>query len=465
MSDETKKMSLFDIFGQTAETLAQAEEKNKQEQGRSQIDRFRISEDGDYSIRILPLAPEVEKDDAGNIISVKPLERKGFEYPIKQLFLNIKLPAKKGKKEQTISVPVIKSDDAYIGLSDDLISTYVRIAKEKYSDDEDLIKKISGSSFGGGLKYSSQRAMYVLDMSEKSPKPLLWQPSFSMYREIDDKRLRLWKELMRDDDAQGCPISSIKNAYPISIIRKTKNGNVSYTTEIGRKSHSLSEDEMAALLDAPRIPDVIYHFTRYQLEAERVFLEQYDEENDIDVTNEQEFVDCFNKLVAELPKDDTSHFDLASASKDKESGNDGEVTIDSLFKEYDEMADKDLPTNSDEYQDFREKIRQFAEDNNIDVRLSRTMNNLEMLEAIDEAIEAAEKDEKPVKKEVKKEEPKEEKVEEERPARRSRRPKVEDEEEDPETEEPKESPKEKEEEEKEAPVEDVMPRRRPRNRR
>ena len=461
MSDETKKMSLFDLFGQTAETLAQAEEKNKQEQGRSQIERFRMSEDIDYNIRILPLAPEVEKDDNGNIIGVKPLDRKGFEYPLKQLFLSIKLPSKKGKKEQKLSVPVIKSDDPYIGLSDDLITTYVRIAKEKYADDEDLIKKISGGSYGGGLKYASQRAMYVFDLNEKNPKPLLWQASFSMYREIDDKRLRLWRDMAKDNDVQGCPISSIKDAYPVIISRKTKSGNVSYTTDIGRRTHSLTEDDMATLLDAPRIPDVIYHFTRYQLEAEKVFLEQYDEENDIDITNEQEFIDCFNKLSAELPKDDTSHFDLASASKEKEDGDGGKVTIDSLFKEYDAMADKDLPTNSEEYQDFREKIRQFAEDNDIDVRLSRSMNNLDMLEAIEDALDSAKKETKPAKKEEKNED------DDERPARRPSRPKPEDDDvEKPEIDDndSKGVPEKNDVDKRETPVDEIMPRRRTRRR-
>lgn len=476
MSDELKKMSLLDIFGQTAETLAQAEEKNKQEQGRSPIERYRISEDGDYSIRILPIAPDVVKNDKGEIIEVKPLERLGYEYPLKQLFLSIVLPKKKGKKEKKISVPVIKSNDPSVGLSDDLVSTYVRIAKEMYADDDELIKKITGSSFGGGLKFNNQRAMYVLDMKEKNPKPLLFQCPFSLYHEIDGKRIRLWKEMLEENEKQGCPISSVSDAFPLNINRDTVNGKTAYTTDIGRKKFNLTEEIMQALLDAPRIPDIIYHFSRYQLEAEKVALEQYDEVNDMEVTKDKEFIDCYNKLMAELPKDDTSHFDLASASNDNDSEGEGEVTIDSLFKEYDAMSDREISSNSDEYKDFREKIRQFVEDNNVDVRLSRSMNNLEMLEAIDEAMEADKKNAKKAAKAEKKEEEPEKKVEkeetkgsedEERPARRVRhsRPVDDDEEEKKDGEdEPEKKAEESNEDDKETPVEEIMPRRRPRRR-
>lgn len=464
---ELKKISLLDVFGQVAETLAQAEEKNKKEQGRSPIERFRISEDGTYTIRILPLAPEVVKDDNGNIIEVKPLDRTGFEYQVKQQFITIRLPKQPGKKERKINIPVIKSDDPYIGLSDDLISTYLRIAKELYADDTELIKKISGNSFGGGLKYNTQRAMYVLDMKDKSPKPLLWQCSFSLYHEIDSKRIRLWRECLEDDPNQGCPVSSITGAYPVSIIRDTANGKTSYVTEIGRKKYDLDEEIMSALLDAPRIPEVIYRFTRYQLEAEKVFLEQYDELNDMDVTKEREFIDCYNRLIGELPKDDTSHFDLASANKD-DNASDGEVTLDSLFKEYDAMADLDLSSSDERYKDFREKIRQFAEDNNIDVRLSRSMNNLEMLEAIEDAMDndakaTVKKEEKVEEKEP---EPEDKEEKEERPARRARRPRSEADDDDDENKiEPKvEEPEPEAKEEKETPVEDIMPRRHARRR-
>lgn len=163
MSEELKK-SVFSLFAQTQMTYAEAEEKAKQEAGKPKVERFRIGEDGEYTIRVLPLAPAI--DENGNAL---PMERKGYEYPIHQLFLGINLPAKKGKKSKKINIPVIRATDKGIDKSVDLIDTYVRIAKELYAGDEDLLKVVTGGSFGGGLRWSYQHAMYVLDLStEKS---------------------------------------------------------------------------------------------------------------------------------------------------------------------------------------------------------------------------------------------------------------------------------------------------------
>lgn len=385
MSEEVKK-SAFKLFAQAQMTYAEAEEKAKQEAGKPKIERFRIGEDGEYSIRVLPLAPEI--DSEGNAL---PLERKGYEYPLHQLFLGIMLPAKKGKKPKKINIPVARATDKGIDKSVDLIDTYVRIAKEMYADDEELLKVVTGGSFGGGLRWSYQHAMYVLDLSSDKTRakgPQLWQCTHSQYKTMDDAKMRLWSELRSDGEQETCPISWFTDAYPVKVIRKTET-KIDYTIEIGRKCVDVTEEEVEKLLDLPRIPELINRFTRYQLEAEIVFLQQYDELHDMEVCKEADFIEAVEKLKGEMPADDTSHFDLANAGSDKGGAVSAEVTIDSLWTEYDKIADAGLSEKSDEYQELREKIRQFAEDNKLDVRLSRTKNNKQLLEEIEEAMDGA----------------------------------------------------------------------------
>lgn len=385
MSEEVKK-SAFKLFAQAQMTYAEAEEKAKQEAGKPKIERFRIGEDGEYSIRVLPLAPEI--DSEGNAL---PLERKGYEYPLHQLFLGIMLPAKKGKKPKKINIPVARATDKGIDKSVDLIDTYVRIAKEIYADDEELLSVITGGSFGGGLRWSYQHAMYVLDLSSDKTRakgPQLWQCTHPQYKTMDDAKMRLWSELRSDGEQETCPISWFTDAYPVKVIRKTET-KTDYTIEIGRKCVDVTEEEVEKLLDLPRIPELINRFTRYQLEAEIVFLQQYDELHDMEVCKEPDFIEAVEKLKGEMPADDTSHFDLANAGLDKGGAVSAEVTIDSLWTEYDKIADAGLSEKSDEYQELREKIRQFAEDNKLDVRLSRTKNNKQLLEEIEEAMDAA----------------------------------------------------------------------------
>ena len=434
MSEEVKK-SAFKLFAQAQMSYAEAEEKAKQEAGKPKVDRFRIGEDGEYPIRILPLAPEI--DSEGNAL---PMERKGYEYPIHQLFLGIMLPAKKGKKAKQFNIPVIRATDKGIDKSVDLIDTYVRIAKELYADDDDLLKVITGNSFGGGLRWSYQHAMYVIDLSSEKTRakgPQLWQCSHSQYKTMDEAKMRLWSELRSDGEQETCPISWFTDAYPVKVIRKTET-KTEYTLEIGRKCVDVTEEEVQKLLELPRIPEMINRFTRYQLEAEIVFLQQYDELHDMEVCKESDFIEAVEKLKGEMPADDTSHFDLANVGSDK-AGATVEVTIDSLWTEYDKIVDEGLSEKSDEYQELREKIRQFVEDKDLDVRLSRSKNNKQLLEEIEEVLDSAaptkssvetKADNEPVDNDDEEEEHEEEESKEEEPApaerRRRPRPSVED---------------------------------------
>lgn len=397
MSEDLRKISAFQAFAETAiQTFVEAEEKAKQEAGTPRVERFRIGEDGEYAIRILPLAPSLDQD--GNVM---PMQRKGYEYPLHQLFLSIDTPSKKGKSKK-INIPVIRTTDKEVGFSVDLIDTYVKIAKEMYGDDTELIEKITSNSYSGGLKWGYQHAMMVLDVSgekERAKGPMLFQCSHSQYKDIDAAKMRLWKELIADGTQETCPISWLKNAYPIKIIRDNNNGKTEYTVEIGRKVLDVKETEAEKLMELPRIPELIYRYTRYQLEATLYFLHQYDEKHEMAVCSEPDFLEAVEKLKGELPADDNSHFDIAGSSN--RNGDKDETTIESLYAEYDAIVDQGFNEKSDEYQELREKIRQFIEDKGLDVRISRSKNNAQLLEEIGQAIEDANKtapaeEEKPI---------------------------------------------------------------------
>lgn len=78
MSAETKQMSALDIFKKSQETLDDARKKSLEESG-NKTKYFRLSQDGTFNVRILPLAPVIDKD--GNPIF--PMDRVGYEYPVK----------------------------------------------------------------------------------------------------------------------------------------------------------------------------------------------------------------------------------------------------------------------------------------------------------------------------------------------------------------------------------------------
>lgn len=454
MSDELKTkgaINYFDILNKTKQTFEEAEAQIKAESFSKRAELFRMSSDGEFSVRILPLVPNLDAD--GNIL---PMDRHGFEYPVHQQFLKIDLPKKKNeKKAKSISIPVVCATDKGVNKSVDLIDTYVKIAKELYPDDEDILELLEKGGYNGGLKWSFVHAMYVLDLTKKGERrgPLIWNASHSQYCAIRDAKQRLWIKEREKDPNRDCPVCGFENAYPVNVIRKTEK-KTEYTIEIDRYTDDLSEEELGKLFDAPRIPEQVYSFNRYSLEAEIEFLKQYDEKHDMEVCKEQDFLDAIEKLKGELDPDDKSHFDINKSGDDKDGkgGGKDEVTVNSLWAELDAIDDAGLGEKSDEYQELREKIRQFVEDNDLDIRLSRSKNNETLIKEIEDVME----DKKRTPAAKKKEEDEPEKKEEKSAERRSRR-RAEEPEDEPEPE--KEEKKDEPEPEEEAPRER---RRRPR---
>lgn len=414
MSEDLLKMNVFDMFSQTQETLQEAEERAKQEAGAPKVERFRIGEDGEYMVRILPIAPKL--DEEGKPL---PMERKGFEYPLHQFFLKIELPSKDGKKTKNVNIPVIRTTDKEVGLSADLIDTYVQIAREMYADDDDVINLLKKGSFDGGLRWSYARSMYVLDLNDKRKGPMLWQISNSQYNALNDERIRIWKKLAaKSDKPVPCTVSSVSDAFPVVVVRNNNNGKIEYKFSIETLDgkDKLADTELQKLLDMPRISDFIYRFTRYQLEAELEFLRQYDQIHSMNVCEEPDFKETYEKIMGELPSDDTSHFDIRNLGK--EGTKDGKTTIDSLWDEHDALEDQGLnDKKSSEYQQLRGKILQFIQDNNLDYRVSRDKSNQQVLEDITDIIEGVTDVPEEEKPEPVVEQPKEE---EEKPKRKKR---------------------------------------------
>lgn len=432
----------------------------KSEQQRQPVDRFRMGEDGDYVVRVLPLAPFI--DASGNIDPTRDV-RHSFEYPLRQMFIDIKgEPKKKGGKPSVINVPIINATQEGVDKSVDLIDTYRRLVKEYYPDEKDIIEKVGKGRFEKGLRWSSARVLYVFDLSKEKRTPLLWQPSYSQYRDFSDRQVKLWDKLRAKNQDAEDPLAGFGTSYALEISRKTENKKTSYSFNIDLTSDDmLTDEDMEALFDAPRIPDVIYRYSRYQMEATIEFLKQYDEENGIDIMNEEAMKNAIEQLSGELDPNDNGHFDLATVESG--GGNGGKVSLDQLNDRYDALLDNGLADDSEEGIELREDIRAYVEDNGLNVVLKHNMSTADMLDAIEDAEndsaaapkqkatvkEAAEKKPEPKKEEAPAEAPEAEEAPRRRRAARPTRDEA-----------PVEAPEAEEEKASDADVAEEAPRRR-----
>lgn len=381
--EEALQGSLLDLFALSQESLDDAKRKNASESS-VKTQYFQMTNDGTYAVRIVPLAPVIGADG-------KPLPsgRKGYEYPQKDIFLKIQGVDKNGK--QTFRhVPVCHSKLVYPNLQNDLIDLYVQLACEVNASDKEFCDKISGTSFNGGLKYNSKRCMYVLDMAERGKGLQILQLSFSQYRDLEAAKLRLWGKLSQKNPKTLCPISSPLSAFPVEISRTTEKKKTSYSINIDTISGTdeLTQEEMQAVFDAPRLPDVLYVYRRFHLEATIEYLKQLDEQYGLDIMSMNEIKDCIDQIKMCLPADDQSHFTINTDDSDSSKG--GKMTLNKLWEMFEDLEDQKLGDRTEEGQNLRTLIREFIEDNDLDIRVDRKKTNEMVLEEIQSLMETGE---------------------------------------------------------------------------
>lgn len=386
MTEQEKdlKMSAFDIFASTQETFEEAKKKNSEESS-SRVNYLRFKNDGAYSVRILPLAPVINADG-----EVLPMERKGYEYPLRTLMLKIVDPQTDGKGKPKINyVSVCNAKHAFKDkIKADIIDTYVNRVCEKHADDEELCKKLREGSFNGGLRWDSKRCMYVIDLDNISDGIKILQLSYAQYKDLEERKLNVWSKLNKSGKKVPCPISSIENAYPVEIVRKTENGKATYSFNIDTLSgQNVLEEEMCQkLLDMPRLPETLYRYTRYHLEATVAYLTQLDEKYDIDMVHDEEVQNCIEQIKCLLPADDQSHFTMGRNKGGEDSSSAVVETIDSLWDRYDRLDQAGLDDKSAEGQELRTSIKEYIEEHELNIRISHTKSNADLLQAIDDAL-------------------------------------------------------------------------------
>lgn len=375
-------VSVEDLFLGIQESYSEAQSRALEEnKSFVKTEFFRLDKLGVYRLRILPIAPSPTAE----------IERKGYEFPVHQLLMEIEKPTT-GGKPQNLYVSVPRATDA--GFSVDIIDTYRKLAVSCARDmgDEKLADKIGGGSFGGGLRFNFGHAMYVYDLNERSKGIQLLTLSNSQFKDMDERKFKLWEKKLQKNPHYPCPISSVYNAYPIEIEKRKNGGKTEYLFNIDNESDNdiLAKEELTALINAPRIPEIIYRYSRYQFEATLEYLKQCDVKYGMQILADETMLETIEKLRAELPKEDTSSFSFDRRSKEaKESTENSALSMDTLFSRYDQLQQDGLGDKTEEGQELRAMIRTYIEQEKLPVRVTRSTTNGELLDQIEDAVHDA----------------------------------------------------------------------------
>ncbi len=375
--NDMENMSVENLFLNVQESYEEAQARAVEENKTfAKTEFFRMDRMGTYHLRILPLAPSADGQ----------IERKSYQYPAHQLILEIEKPSTNGK-QQFAYATVTRAIDA--GYSLDIIDTYRKLSVDaaKEAGNEKLAEKIAGGSFGGGLKFSYSHAMYILDLNERAKGIQLLTLSHSQFKELDDRRFKLWQKKLTKNPAYPCPISSIRDAYPIEIEKKRNGSKTEYLINIDNESEPdiLSKEELTLLLNTPRIPEVTLRYSRYQFEATLEFLKQCDVKYGLQIMQSSDMQEAIETLCAELPKDDTSTFSFDKRTKDaKENAATNALSLDFLYERFEELQEQSLGDKTEEGQELRGMIRSYIEQEKLPVRVTRSTTNQMLLDMIEE---------------------------------------------------------------------------------
>ncbi|MBF0648611.1 hypothetical protein IR083_07250 [Dysgonomonas sp. GY75] len=377
-SPEYMNKSIEDLFLGTQETYSEAQQRAMEENKSFQkTEFFRMDKFGIYRLRILPLAPN--KDGSIN--------RKSYEYPVYQMLLELEKPSAGGKPSYMyVTVPRVTEAGYPIDLIDVYRKAAVNAANEK--GDEKLAEKIGGGSFGGGLKFNYGHVMYIFDMNERAKGLQLLTLSHSQFKELDERKFKLWQKKLSKNPNYPCPVSSVYNAYPVEIEKKKNGAKTEYLTSIDNESDNdiLTVDELNALMSAPRIPEVVYRYSRYQFEATLEFLKQCDIKYEMDLMESEEMKEAIETLQAALPKEDTSSFSFDKRTKDSKE-NSSEIRLDDLYNRFDDLQNKGLGDKTEEGQELRALIRTYIEQEKLNIRVTRSTTNEELFDMIEKGLE------------------------------------------------------------------------------
>ena len=374
-------MSVEEMFLGIQESYEAAQQRAQEEnRAFARTEFFRMDKLGVYRLRVLPLAPNPDGTAS----------RPGYEYPVHQLLLELEKPTT-GNKPQKMYVTVTRATDA--GYSVDPIETYRRLAvmRAKESGDEKLAEKIDGGSFGGGLKYSYGHCIYIFDLNEHGKGIQMMTLSHAQFKDLDERKFKLWQKKLQKNPSYPCPISSVRDAYPVEIEKRKNGSKTEYVISIDNESDpvSLTHEELTALMSAPRIPDIIYRYTRYHLGATVEFLKQCDALYGMSLMDTDDMKAVIDTLEGELPKEDTSAFSFDRRTKDnKENGQNGSgrISYDDLSDRYEELRRQSLGDRTEEGQELRSLIRAYIEQEGLAVRVTRSTSNSELLDMIYDKI-------------------------------------------------------------------------------
>lgn len=347
----------------------EAEEEKARTAGFVKIPFYSMKTPKTYKVRVLPLKP------VGDSV------QKGYTYPVHKMVVSVA----RNSGTKPMFVNITRPD--YAGIDGD-IGRLFRNAVLRLADDTKNKELKEAVNHGmDGVKYRAKEIMYVIDVDtrvDKDGAPLIQSLELS-YTQAKDIRAQVkanWEDANKDGEKDQCPVSRIKDAYSLNIIKSGAGLETSYSFSLSRKNNeTLTEEELIKWVGLPTIPEHFYTYTRYQHEALLAYLKQWENDHGLEITSTPEFIEMNNHVLSQIPESDKSHF--AVSEKDSDVTEVGSVQLDGLVELLDIIESEGLDEReSEEAGKLRGDIGIFIEENSLKTTITRDKSNKELIDEI-----------------------------------------------------------------------------------
>lgn len=199
-------MSVEEMFLGVQESYQEAQLRAQEEnRAFARTEFFRMDKFGTYRLRILPIAPNPDARRHVRAMSI----------PSTSCFWSWRNPLRGTSPRRCMSLsPALPMPD--IALIPSRLTAAWPSKPQKRTGTTNWRKDCRGS-FGGGLKYSYGHCLYVFDLGERAKGVQMMTLSHAQFKDLDERKFKLWSKKLAKNPSYPCPISSVYDAYPVEI--------------------------------------------------------------------------------------------------------------------------------------------------------------------------------------------------------------------------------------------------------
>lgn len=300
------------------------------------------------------------------------------------------------KKDGDMGRTTVLDSRLHGGTAMDVVEEYTKMAKKFCAKDSDKLDKISGDKDSLKPSYTWMAYASIIKADEELH-PMLWE----FKKMVRDAMNKLSFSEDDDDAIETDPFTDPDEGLPILVkymkSPNKKKGENYYEVSFPKKAvaYPLSEEVLESFMGLKPLSEVLPKYNMRDFDKAVEGLQNFDDENEIGLFNEESWLEKLEEIKAQYDsiEDDEDEKKPVSKKVVKPSAKPAAKPATKPSKvvedDEDEVPAKKVSKakSGDEFDDMdREELKEYIAENDLDVRVKKSMEDDEIRDAIREAV-------------------------------------------------------------------------------